>query len=202
MVAPTFFEFADPLARPAFRARTVLDLSIYFRVSETGICSEPLPFVHNMGTQMKDLLWSGAPIPPLINERVERLLRDSNISGWTTYPITLKGRDGRYIDGYRGLAVIGRSGPIGFERNEANLIKRPSRAPSGFTYHWQGLRFDIASWDGSDIFGDGRTGYTVVTDRVVRTFKSARVTNCRFQKLDEIEMAAGQEELNRILGRI
>jgi hypothetical protein len=54
-----------------------------------------------------------------------------------------------------------------------------------------GLYFEPSSWDGSDLFvSSSEVAWVFVTERIVRAFKRAKVTNAKFEPLDEFEVPA------------
>ncbi len=53
---------------------------------------------------------------------------------------------------------------------------------------YKGLYFYEEDWDGSDIFWVSSFGGTIVTEKVKKIFKQAKVTNVKLSPLPEIEL--------------
>jgi hypothetical protein len=70
------------------------------------------------------------------------------VTGWTSYPVDLRGPSGSSIADYHLLAVHGRCGPIDFSRSE--IVRK--KYPSGTFSEYRGIFFDLESWDKSGIF--------------------------------------------------
>jgi hypothetical protein len=53
---------------------------------------------------------------------------------------------------------------------------------------WKGLFFDPASWDGSDFFMPAhKVGHLFVVEEVKRAFEKAKISNVKFEPLDQFE---------------
>lgn len=106
-----------------------------------------------------------------ISPRVQKDLQDVGATGWGTYPIALEVK-GRRLEGYAGLAVAGRCGPV--EADKAIPSLRPGPVLPIPTL--VGLYFDHQTWDGSDLFVPEGTTSLIVTEKVWRVL-------CRFPEL-------------------
>jgi len=126
------------------------------------------------------------------------LLQDHAISGWNTYPVELYDAAGRLIQGYAGLGVTGRyAGRLSFDKRESAVVYL--MAPSGKPFpHFKGLQFDSALWDGSDLFMDTcGSGYVLTTERVAKLFKKHKVTNCKFERIEDMQLLAQEHKIIR-----
>lgn len=133
-----------------------------------------------------DVIRTTAAVAVLVSDRVIDILKDSQFSGWRTYPINLFGKDSAHIPGYHGLAVPGRCGPI----DDSQSVKIDKIYPGGIFPAWRGLFFDPATWDGSDVFMPaGEGGWILVVEAVKLAFEKAKVTNVLFTPLDEVGRA-------------
>ena len=111
----------------------------------------------------------------LISDRLKQLLFDNNITGWTSYPIRMYDKRGNEVYGYSGFSVTGRCG--------GTLEYRTDKVcyANGYRF-FEGLSFDIAQWDGSDIFMVNGNRSIIITKLVYKLFKE--------NKIDAIEMFA------------
>jgi hypothetical protein len=150
---------------------------------------EPVIFKAYMGGQATDFLWSGLVALVCISQRVVDLLRDNALTGWATYPVEVYGRQGEHLPGYYGFAVTSYAGEQDLSRSQIvtrSLYGKPVEM-------YKGLYFSESSWDGSDIFRVG-PGTKVVTGKVQRAFKRAKISNVRFTPVleDETEVSIFQ----------
>ena len=122
-----------------------------------------------------------------------RYLSDSNIKGWSTYPVRVLDHSDRAVLGYAGLAVTGRCAWVGFDRREEAPAWTPN-AGDGMTPDFVGLQFPQESWDGTDIFvGEGskfRWPWIVVNQRIYDLLKKNKVTNYELRPLGRVELLA------------
>ncbi len=110
-------------------------------------------------------------------------LQEAGISGWSTYPVELFGKQGEPLGTYHGLIVHGRCGAIDDSRSE----RTTKEFPAAVLPIWRGLYFDEDSWDGADIFmPSDETGWIFVTERAKHIF-AARAKNVRFTTLTEVD---------------
>ena len=61
---------------------------------------------------------------------------------------------------------------------------------------FRGLHFDAGSWDGSDMFMDREgTGWILVTEKVAKLFKRAKVSNCDLRDIESLDHPAMESEI-------
>jgi hypothetical protein len=171
---PDVFVLGDPLGSRAFRGEIVSDVDTFALTRGEVTPSRPILVKHDRGATLYDVIWTTNAAPVIISDRAARLLEENQVSGWSTYEVDLRDRDGDVIDGYSGLSVLGRCGPI---RDDLS----PSIEavyPGGRTKRRLGWRFDPDTWDGSDIFvpSDG-SAVKFVTDSVRGLLERAKVRN-------------------------
>jgi hypothetical protein len=148
--------------------------------------AEPIEFVHDEGRTPHDVVGTTYGRPILVSERFLDVLREHRFTGWATFPVRVFLGDGSELDGYHGLAVIGRAGPIDDSLSEEVILPPP--APHGRAH--RGLRgacFPAETWDGSDVFACGESSGITVTEAVKQALEEAKITNVAFQRLSEIE---------------
>lgn len=96
-------------------------------------------------------------------------------SGWFPYPVELRNRKGELLPGYAGVAVTGRCGRLCYDNSRVE-----GEWPRA---DYVGLRFNPAMWDGSDLFYGSTGSWLVVTERVVRALRRARVSSIDIEPL-------------------
>lgn len=87
---------------------------------------------------------------------------------------------------YLGVVFLGRGGPLDPVKSKAvysnSLNKKGKRA----IIKQEGMYFDDSQWDGSDLLTiDEFPCVPIVTERVFKEMKKARVTNCRYTPLEK-----------------
>lgn len=149
--------------------------------------SAPLRFRRMKGSKPYDYL-SATPVRfKVVSNRVIEVFRENSFTGWTTYPVCVRGKDGGEIEGYHGLAVTGRCGPI--DRSMSERVWRGPGSPGGKpTEQWLGLYFRPETWDGSDIFSPPGTSYVFVVQKVRDAMERAGLRNFGFDRATELEM--------------
>lgn len=120
--------------------------------------------------------------PLLISQRVVDLLAAEDVSGWDTFPVEVRDKNGSGVGGYSGLVVTGRCGPIRDRLSEIiNEIM-----PGGIVKRYKGWYFDLPTWDGSDIFvTEGGGVLRFVRERVRALFVRHKVRNAKLIKATE-----------------
>jgi hypothetical protein len=162
------------------------DLFEVFRKIVRGEYKHPSPVVlqRKKGTKYYDLLEAGYVGMYVISDRMKQLLEKEKIAGWSTYDVEVYGSMNERIDGYHGLAVSGRCGPLDNSKCERVTKQRDN----GVAYQtWLGFYFDIDTWDKSDIFVPDGTIFKVVTEKFRSLVISNKLTNVSFDRLTEVE---------------
>lgn len=186
-----FYELHDPLSNRPLRitVRGYSDwvTSEYAWMLFRGQVSpeQPIKLVGYMGGQVTDFLWSDLVNMVCVSDRVIETLGTNEVTGWTTYPVEVYGRKGEPLPGYHGFAVTG--GECRRDRSRSQIITKQA-VPGGKPFEvYKGLYFYEEDWDGSDIFIIRRYGGIVVTEKVYKILKPAKVTNVKLTPLPEVE---------------
>lgn len=147
----------------------------------------PLELMPEMGGKPTDIMWTTYIPVMAVSQTVVDLLSNEGLIGWSTYAVNVIDWQGQPLHGYKGLAVSGRAGAQDLRRGD--LVDRPAPAPGGKPYQTlRGLYFQNDHWDGSDFSIVDATCIIVVTGRVVRAFRHAKIRNVRFVPLFESEI--------------
>lgn len=101
-----------------------------------------------------------------------------------TYTVVIEGNVSSVE--YSGVAFLGRVGPFDPEESKAVYSKRLDDKGKPVVLKQEGMYFDDSKWDGSDLLTiDEFPCLPIVTERVVKAMKRAKVTNCKYIPLEE-----------------
>lgn len=117
-----------------------------------------------------------------LSGRVQQLLKEHKITGWSAHPIVLHNKAGEACPGYAVLSITGRCGPLDDDQGEVVPGQK-----SGHRYvRYKGLYFDESTWDGSDLFmPEGDNTYMFATERVKNLFEEHMIKGFEFTPLTE-----------------
>lgn len=147
--------------------------------------TKPLRLGAYMGGHPSDFLWAGLSHVVCVSHRVAESLIENAVTGWSTYEVEVFGREGETLPGYFGFSVIGPECRV--DRSRSQIVTKPPPAPGGKSYQvYRGLYLDESQWDGSDFFLVRRS--IVITEKVYRLFRRAKVSNVLLMPLTEVEI--------------
>jgi hypothetical protein len=140
------------------------------------------------GRPPSDAIW--ASLGPAIHPRVKQALISSGVTGWKTYPVVVYDKRGQLIPDYDGLSITGRCESIRMDRSK---IVYQENERGCFPYY-QGIGFDIATWDGSDLFmaSDLKTTFMLATGKVERALKSIKAKCVAFKPIADVRIPASE----------
>ena len=146
----------------------------------------PVVFRLEWGKKFTDILntgWSGLY---LISEHLKKLLEENHFTGWTTYPIVLRDKNGMEIKGYHGFSTTGVCGL----KSYANVpIIEKKFVPDGpIIKCYKGINLEFNKWDGSDFFTPQNSYDTIITEKVAKTLKKNKISNLSLINIAEFEM--------------
>jgi len=121
----------------------------------------------------------------LISDRMKDAFEENNLTGWKCFPIRLLNKKGEVIEGYRGLTITGRCGPIDNWKSEVVYKRLIPNGPIGKYY--LGLHVGLDEWDESDFFLPKGSYGTIVTSTAAEVIRSSKLTNIQLTNLAEIE---------------
>jgi hypothetical protein len=158
-----FFMHGNARKNAAIRFESVLpydDLAL-----KTGAVAVQDSFLVKIdeGKNFLDILWLQDIFNFSVSDRIHAALIEAGITGWHSYPLQIEGRDEKYW----GIQVTGRAGaPIPPQEE-------------GFTI---GLHFDLATWDGSDMFILAPTMFTIFSQRLRDLLVKLKTTNLELEE--------------------
>jgi hypothetical protein len=178
------YHVGEGFKRGAFRVRSdAVDDPFALTRAETRP-RKPIPFVHVEGRRLYDYVGTTWAALKLVSERVIEALE--GFSGWRTYAVEIRDRNGTIVPGYRGLAVTGRCGAIDPKLSEVKVLPPP--VPEGEAGPYRiGWFFHSETWDGSDVFVAGHWAAVFITEPVRDALVAAKVTNMVFEPISRIE---------------
>jgi len=146
----------------------------------------PVVFQHYSGKKLCDVLDTGWASLYLISDSLRTKLLESKLVGWKTFPIQIVDKKGVEIKGYSGFSIVGRSGPIDY--NKSKIIEKRLTSNAPLSKFYKGLYFDLETWDGSDFFLTEKNYGPIVTKRAAEILTRNKFTNIELRNLSEIEM--------------
>jgi|GEM_PF-1980052 len=120
------------------------------------------------GTKFYDVLGFQDTSNFAISHKFYSILRDNNVSGVKFYEILIENIDEKYY----GLQIIGRCGKL-LEPHEVGFYK--------------GLKFNINTWDKSDIFSPEETVLFFCNEKVKNILKENKITNVDIEDISQIQ---------------
>ena len=133
------------------------------------------------GTIPGDILEVGFPIL-VVSSKVLEIWKD--FEKFETYPVIIQ--DNPSPVEYTGVTFLGRGGPYDPIKSKAVYGKCVDKNGKPAIMNMDGLYFDDSRWDGSDLLTvDDFPCISIVTKRVVKAMKKAKVTNCKYTPLEE-----------------
>ena len=117
---------------------------------------------------------------------MKNVLEQNNLTGWRTFPIQVIDKKGNEINGYHGLSITGRCGPIDYTKCE---IIEKQRVPKGpLTNYYRGRYIGLDDWDGSDFFLPKDSFGVIITKKAANVIKKNKLTNVALENLADIEI--------------
>jgi len=152
--------------------------------------SFPIVFKQEFGKKNEDLLDTGWPNLYLISDKLKSVLVDNNITGWKTFEVIVLDKKGSEIEGYHGLSIIGRCGPIDFDKSE--IIHKQLAPNAPISTYYKGVSFDVEKWDQSDVFLSEKNFRILVSDKVAELVIKNKLTNINLINISEYEEDFGK----------
>jgi hypothetical protein len=146
--------------------------------------SRPVRFEPDEGDLALDWLGTTWAALHIVSERFIDCLRARGFTGWATYPVEITA--GKRLEGYHGLAITGRCGPIDDRLSPPVALPPPvsqGRASTGR----RGLLFEYGTWDTSDVFCGPMGTRLFATIEVVDALRQDGITNVSSRRVLDVE---------------
>ncbi len=141
------YALIDPWNEEYLRMRTSLGITAMLEILGGAPVMAPVRLDQGLRGIPGSFAWFTMRGPVAVQESIVALWTSAGVTGWRTYPVEIQNRFEGEVTGYRGLAVIGRCGPI--DRSRSQVVER---LDGGRYERRVGLHWDPATCDGSDIF--------------------------------------------------
>ena len=145
----------------------------------------PVVFKQMFGKKRADILGTGTVSLYLISKKFRDVLIENQITGWKTFDVKIYDKKENEIDGYYGLTVTGRSGPMEFKESE--IIEKRLVPHGPLSKYYVGCWIDMQSWDGSDFFVIAQSTHIIISNKVYEIIKANNITNIDMSDISEIE---------------
>ena len=180
-----FFILARPMKQRDLWFQAVEDIPAerYFRGEE--VPHGPVVFRRQTGSLPLDLMGGTYFTNNSVSQAFVEVLKSNGLTGWSTYPVRLFGKDDQELQGYHGLAVTGRSGPL--DKSKCRVVKRLRedgteivRDDGSVSRERIGWFIEAESWDGRDFFVPERTRGICLTARAKEKLEAARLKGLKW----------------------
>lgn len=132
------------------------------------------------GTTRGDFLWNGSLLR-VVSEKVLSIW--NRYKSFSTYDVEVTSK--RIPLKYFGISVTGHGGSLNFRKSNARYYTEKSGTRVIMSLN--GLYFDEAKWDGSDImYLDEYPLGCLISERVTDEMKRAKVTSCEYIPIEEV----------------
>jgi len=184
-----FYLLSNAFKRGALHVDTTETID-QFRLGSGNVrVISPIVFEWQSGGRSYDLVGTTYAGLYLISKKFMDLLQVNKFTGWDTYPVCVTGKGGNQLQGYVGLIVNGKGGPM--DRKRSKRILQPPQSPKGSPVEvWRGLYFDPIRWDHTDMFLLEKSLFKIVTKEVKEEIDKASLTNVMLRPLTEVELDA------------
>ena len=142
-------------------------------------------FKQDSGKKLTDILDTGYVGLYLVSDRMKNILEENDVTGWKVFLIKLYDKKGNEVFGYHGFSVIGRCGPVDYEKSK--IVEKPFVSGGPVCKFYKGLYIGLDSWDGSDFFLPGESCRSVITQKAADVLKKNKITNMQLYNLSEYE---------------
>ncbi len=145
-----------------------------------------LPLIFEVKRQgvYADMIETQWPAMYLVSEKFRSFWNENQFVGAFFYDVIIKNAKGAVPEGYMGLSIVGRCGPIDYKKCDVFEVENEN----GITYKvYQDLPIDEADWDRSDIFMPIDTFQIFVSEKVALAVKKAQLTGIKTIPKDQIQ---------------
>lgn len=186
---------AHPEGFPRLSTPGKISDEIRLITGDYGSISFPVTFKQAYGKEFRDTLDTGWAGLYLMSDKMKSLLQENKLTGWKSFSIRLLDKKENELQGYSGLSITGKCGPIDISKSEVFKKRLVPNGPRCTFY--KGLYVGLDEWDGSDFFLPRHNYGTITTTKAAGVIKSNKLTNIRLTNLAEIEIGEGTADLIR-----
>jgi hypothetical protein len=162
-----FYKIRAGTKSNTIRVSPLADYDVNYALNnETPLIRENI-FVVKMGSKWYDIITFLDGSNFAISKKVKELLEEHKITGWDCFPIIIQGAEDKE---YYGFQILSKAGRI------LNL-------EALFKYEEEFIKFDISTWNGTDIFTLEKTAITACVPKVKELIEKAKITNIGFKPL-------------------
>lgn len=188
-----YYRFGSKLSSATFQAhvanvsedRKTLDYQWRLLMGDSVANNSPVVFKQEQGYKLYDVLDTGWPSLYLISDKIKIFLEENELTGWAIFPVKLYDKKQHEVEGYNGLSITGRCGPVDYSKSA--IIKKSMIEGGPISNYYKGLYIGLDDWDGSDFFMPKGLFVPIVTKKVMQKMNKAKLTNIRFENLAEIK---------------
>lgn len=140
----------------------------------------PITCTRDSGRKLGDFVFATYSSFVVVSPAAIRCLEQQEITGWTTFPVEIRGVE-EAVDGYVGLVITGRAGPVDLGLGERVMHPLVPGGPA--LPHVKGLHPRLGTWDGSDLFKLAESDYQCMTARVHAALEEAGLRGARYERM-------------------
>jgi hypothetical protein len=182
-----FYSFSDTFSEtPVYLKSKQINWDISLELIVGNYSNVNLPIVAKQTSGKK---WTDILCPSIglyyVSNRFVNLLKENNITGWQTFPLSVFNKQGEKVEGYRGFSVTGKAGKIDYSKSE--IVDRQFVPDGPVCKYYKGLSFNESKWDNSDFFILEDTIQTIVTEKVYKIIIENKLTNFELINLVDYE---------------
>jgi len=184
-----FYELGSAFLKSAIQVRSeALEIADHFELirGDYSRWKFPLMFKQSRGSKYYDIIHTGCVNLFLISHHLGEVMNKYDLTGWKTFPVTIYDKQGSLVVGYRGLSIIGRSGPIIY--NDATVFNKRLVPNGSMNKYYKGMFIDPDTWDKSDIFLPYGAYNIIVSQKACDVFLDEKISNLRLDNISDIEV--------------
>lgn len=166
MMVRKFYRFRPADVKDCLRIQASVNYNTLDLIREDSPLIKSNSFTIATGKYANDIIQFDDSLSFAISKRLKLLLEDNNVSGWSSFPINIKG----LTESYFAFQVVSVAGPI-LNLDAVN------------NYETEFREFNINTWDGKEIFSLKDTLLNVCTERVRDIFVKENITNIKIMPL-------------------
>ncbi len=146
----------------------------------------PLRFNQKYGRKWGDLVGTGWLSLYLISTKFRAALEENKLTGWQTFSVEVFNKRKIVVEGFYGLSIIGKCGPINYSKSEM-MTKR--LVPTGpLVNRHRGLHVGLDQWDGMDFFIPFGSTHIIASPRAATIIEDGHFENVRLENLADVEI--------------